>query len=82
LLPQSKGLNFIRKIEIMKQKSKDTKLIEKIITKHTKRKILLKNIKFLWNNCTIGHWGWLKLQIIHCGTKSLWRVLVVNYNYE
>jgi hypothetical protein len=75
LLPQSKEKKIIKKIEIMKQKLKDTKLIENIITKHTKRKILLKNIKFLSDN-------WLKLQITHYGTKMLGRVLVVNYNYE
>jgi hypothetical protein len=39
-------------------------------------------LPFFWNNCTIGHWNWPKLQITLCGTKSSWRILVVNYNYE
>jgi hypothetical protein len=34
------------------------------------------------DNCITSPWGWLKLQITPCDTKSSWRVPVVNYNCE
>jgi hypothetical protein len=37
---------------------------------------------YIFFNCTTGLWGWTKLQITLCSTKSSWRVPVVNYNYE
>jgi hypothetical protein len=34
------------------------------------------------DNCITGLWGWPKLRITYCDTKSSWRVFVVTYNYN
>jgi hypothetical protein len=67
---------------VLKTKSRKTK-----IRRNTK---IGNNFNLFWkqfwyffrNNCTTGLWGWTKLRITLCGTKSSWRVFVVNYNYE
>jgi hypothetical protein len=45
-------------------------------------KITVRRVINQRDNCITGHWGWPKLQITPCGTKSSWNVSVVNYNYE
>jgi len=35
-----------------------------------RHRCLLLNVFYLWDNCTIGIWDWLKLKIIQCGLKS------------
>jgi hypothetical protein len=45
------------------------------------KKIKIRQL-FYRDNWTTSPWGWPKLQITLCDTKSSWRIPMVNYNYE